>query len=116
MTLTTTPVALECCDSFDELQDEPMTSSDRSTGETPCAMTDPADSQGIHEVSRREKLRKIRELGFDPWGTRFDDQMAIGAIRARQDEITVELPPAGSEQRDPTQHGPKVRAAGRIVL
>ncbi|MEX0978232.1 MAG: lysine--tRNA ligase, partial [Pirellulales bacterium] len=79
-------------------------------------MTDSADSHGIHEASRREKLRKIQELGIDPWGSRFDGQMAIGDIRAREGEITVEPIPPGSEQRDPTMHGPKVRAAGRIVL
>jgi lysyl-tRNA synthetase class 2 len=79
-------------------------------------MTDSADSPGIHEASRREKLRKIQDLGIDPWGSRFDGQMAIGDIRAREGEITVEPIPPGSEQRDPTQHGPTVRAAGRIVL
>jgi lysyl-tRNA synthetase class 2 len=70
----------------------------------------------MHEASRREKLRKIQELGLDPWGGRFDGQMAIGAIRSREAEIVVEPIPPGSDQREPTQHGPKVRAAGRIVL
>ena len=93
-----------------------MTLTDRSTNRPTHSMTDSADSHGIHEASRREKLRKIQELGVDPWGSRFDGQMAIGAIRAREGEITVVPIPPGSEQRDPTQHGPKVRAAGRIVL
>src|SRR5204863_1379843 len=75
-----------------------------------------SDSPGMHEASRREKLRKIRELGHDPWGARFDGQMAINGIRAREGEIVVEPIPAGSDQREPTQHGPRVRAAGRIVL
>ncbi len=70
----------------------------------------------MHEASRREKLRKIQELGHDPWGSRFDGQMSIGEIRAREGEIVVEPIPAGSDQREPTQHGPHVRAAGRIVL
>ncbi len=70
----------------------------------------------MHEASRREKLRKIQELGLDPWGGRFDDHLPIGDIRARDGEITVEPIPPGSEQREPTQHGPTVRAAGRIVL
>jgi lysyl-tRNA synthetase class 2 len=70
----------------------------------------------MHEASRREKLRKIQELGFDPWGGRFDGQMPIGEVRAREGEITVESPAPGSEARDPVQHGPKVRVAGRIVL
>ncbi|HTU23848.1 MAG TPA: lysine--tRNA ligase [Pirellulales bacterium] len=73
------------------------------------------------EEARREKLRKIRELGYDPWGHRFDDHQAIAKIRAREPEITVEPAPpapAGGEGRtpDPVQHGPRVRAAGRIVL
>jgi lysyl-tRNA synthetase, class II len=93
-----------------------MTLIDRTAGRPQHVMTDSADSPGIHEAARREKLRKIQELGFDPWGSRFDDVMAIGDIRAREGEITVEPIPPGSEQRDPTQHGPKVRAAGRIVL
>jgi lysyl-tRNA synthetase, class II len=68
------------------------------------------------EAARRDKLRKIAELGFDPWGGRFDDQQPIGQIRAREHEIIVE--PVGDCQtgKPPHQHGPKVRAAGRIVL
>jgi lysyl-tRNA synthetase class 2 len=61
-------------------------------------------------------MRKIQELGIDPWGARFDDHMAVSTIRAREHEITVEPIPEGSDQREPTQHGPQVRAAGRIVL
>ncbi|REK17383.1 MAG: lysine--tRNA ligase [Planctomycetota bacterium] len=88
-----------------------MTVTDRTAGQPP---SNPADSPGMHEASRREKLRKLRELGVDPWGTRFDDHAPIGAIRAREGEITVE--PLAEGQRAPEQHGPKVRAAGRIVL
>jgi lysyl-tRNA synthetase class 2 len=63
----------------------------------------------VLEASRREKLRKIEEIGFDPWGQRFDDHIAIGTIRAMEDQIVVD---------ETTQHstGPKVCAAGRIVL
>jgi lysyl-tRNA synthetase class 2 len=75
----------------------------------------------MHEASRREKLRKIAQLGFDPWGGRFDGVTPIGDIRAREGEITVEPGPAGSAEaqstpHEPVQHGPRVRAAGRIVL
>ena len=61
------------------------------------------------EASRREKLRKIEELGFDPWGQRFDNHIAIGTIRMMEDQIVLD---------EATQHstGPQVRAAGRIVL
>jgi lysyl-tRNA synthetase, class II len=93
-----------------------MSLTGRSSSDTPLAMSSPSESPGMHEASRREKLRKIQELGFDPWGGRFDAQMPIGEIRAREAEITVEPIPPGSDQREPTQHGPQVRAAGRIVL
>ncbi len=55
------------------------------------------------EASRLEKLRRIEELGLDPWGQRFDGHQAIAAIRA----LPADLPEG---QR------PRVRAAGRIVL
>ncbi len=77
---------------------------------------------GVHEASRRVKLKRIQELGHDPWGSRFDDHSAIAMIRARESEITVEpAPPAdsaepGARPREPEQHGPRVRAAGRVVL
>jgi lysyl-tRNA synthetase, class II len=76
----------------------------------------PASSEASLEAARREKLRKIRELGIDPWGSRFDGHQPIGEIRAREGEIVVE--PAGDCEtgHPPEQHGPKVRAAGRIVL
>jgi lysyl-tRNA synthetase class 2 len=78
------------------------------------------------EEARREKLRKIRELGYDPWGGRFDGHQSIASIRAREAEITVEPAAAAPAEAsppenpgrspEPVQHGPKVRAAGRIVL
>ena len=76
----------------------------------------PTISDASLEGARREKLRKIQELDIDPWGSRFDDHQPIGEIRARDGEIAVE--PAGDCQtgQPPEQHGPKVRAAGRIVL
>ena len=82
-------------------------------------MTKPEENEaaggGEHlEASRREKLRKIGELGVDPWGGRFDDRAPIGEIRDREDEIVVH--PLKEGQRSPEQTGPKVRAAGRIVL
>ena len=76
----------------------------------------PAGSEAALEAARREKLRKIRELGIDPWGSRFDDHQPIGEIRAREGEIAVEPAGEGQTGHPPEQHGPKVRAAGRIVL
>ena len=99
------------------------------------SMSDPESNEPQHgaaalEAARRVKLRKIQEMGIDPWGHRFDNHSAIGKIRARENEIVAEpvdepgkpsaarlesaeklKPPAA-----PKLHGPKVRAAGRIVL
>jgi lysyl-tRNA synthetase class 2 len=59
-----------------------------------------ADTPDAFEASRTDKLRRIEELGLDPWGGRFDNHQPIASIRA--------LPPdAGPPAR--------VRAAGRIV-
>ncbi len=55
------------------------------------------------ERARHRKLAKIAELGFDPWGQRFDDHLPIREVR----ELPV--PEEG-------QIGTKVRVAGRIVL
>ena len=69
----------------------------------------------MHEAARRDKLRKLEELGVDPWGGRFDDHSAIGAIRAREGEIVVGEAPPDQPHKTPSS-GPRVRAAGRIVL
>ena len=63
----------------------------------------------VLEAARREKLRKIEELGCDPWGQRFDDHSAIGTIRAMENQIIL-------DETTQQSTGPKVRAAGRIVL
>ena len=88
------------------------------------------------EAARREKLERIAALGLDPWGSRFDDHQPIGDIRARASEIflrledgsEVELPDVDNAEEDFNFRqwladqgkgelvGPKVRAAGRIVL
>ncbi len=98
------------------------------------------------EAARREKLRKIIELGHDPWGQRFDNYLSIEAIAALAAQIRYRTetgeeiaPPALAEERDEqgayllagsqetfrqwlsTQPkgefvGPKVRGVGRIIL
>ena len=50
-----------------------------------------AGTPGMHEESRREKLRKIIEMGIDPWGGRFDDRSWLGDIRARESEVRYRL-------------------------
>ncbi|MGD0900807.1 MAG: OB-fold nucleic acid binding domain-containing protein, partial [Thermoguttaceae bacterium] len=83
-------------------------------------MSEPSHDEPVSgaalEAARREKLRKIRELGIDPWGHRFDGAEAIGRIRARENEIVVQPAGEGEPGKPPQQHGPQVRAAGRIVL
>ncbi len=101
-------------------------------------MTAPAPAEGtegVHEAARRDKLRKLIDLGIDPWGQRFDDRTMIGDIRARTSEIafhketgeTVTIPAREiqpeldfrkwlGEQGKGELKGPKVRAAGRIML
>ena len=53
-------------------------------------------------------------MGIDPWGHRFDNHAAIGTIRSRENEIVAQ--PAAEPGKPPKINGPKVRAAGRIVL
>ncbi|OHB74988.1 MAG: lysine--tRNA ligase [Planctomycetes bacterium RBG_16_64_10] len=85
------------------------------------------------EASRREKLRKIQDLGLDPWGGRFDGHRPIGTIRGAADQLrwvradgtSVEPPPVDGTvdfrewltgQGPGEWTGPEVRAAGRLVL
>ena len=60
-----------------------MASSDKDTP-TP-------EDQGVHTAARREKLEKIRQLGIDPWGGRFDDRMLIRELRAQADQVRYQL-------------------------
>ncbi|MDO4551081.1 MAG: lysine--tRNA ligase [Planctomycetia bacterium] len=62
------------------------------------------------EASRREKLEKIRELGFDPWGHQVDGILPVATIRRRSAEVPTH------EDRETGKLGPKVCAAGRIML
>ncbi len=95
-----------------------------------------AEGRAEWETARREKLQRIIDLGHDPWGSRLDDHAPISEIRARAGEIVfqtasgeeVSLPDLDSTPEDfnfrqwladqgPGEMiGPKVRAAGRIVL
>ena len=98
---------------------------------------DSVEEQQMHVASRREKMRKIEELGLDPWGSRFDDRLLISEIRARVGEVQyqkedgtlVDLPELHvdpeqrvnmrewrAEQGPGSEIGPQVRAAGRIML
>ncbi|HEV3443416.1 MAG TPA: amino acid--tRNA ligase-related protein, partial [Gemmataceae bacterium] len=61
-------------------------------------MPEPPD---VFEASRSDKLRRIEQLGVDPWGGRFDGHQPIASIRGLAHDQTP---------------GPRIRAAGRIVL
>ncbi len=93
------------------------------------------EPEGDHEAARRKKMGKLIDLGIDPWGQRFDDRSLLGDIRARAGEIVFVkesgervTPPSRETQPDldfrkwladqgkGELKGPKVRAAGRIVL
>jgi lysyl-tRNA synthetase class 2 len=97
----------------------------------------PGDGEDISrlEAARREKLRKIAALGVDPWGGRLDDRALIGDLRGRKGEIRfvrelggpVEAPDRDAQpeldfrgwmqdQGKGDWSGPKVRAAGRVML
>jgi lysyl-tRNA synthetase class 2 len=100
----------------------------------PPHVDQPACEPGMHEASRRDKLRHIASLGIDPWGGRFDGREWIGDLRARAGEVKYRLE-TGDEIPLPDMQaegfdfrvwksqwgagavvGPAVRAAGRIML
>jgi lysyl-tRNA synthetase class 2 len=105
------------------------------TDQPPPSSPPTDDTPGLHEAARRDKLRRIAALGHDPWGGRFDDRALIGELRARRGEIRfvrdggqhVEIPDRNAQpdldfrgwlqdQGKGEMTGPKVRAAGRIML
>ncbi len=57
------------------------------------------------EAARRDKLDRLRSLGIDPWGHRYDGIMPIAEVRDRGDRL---------DKAD--ENGPTVRVAGRILL
>ncbi len=65
------------------------------------------ESRESLEDVRMEKLRKLAELGIDPWGHRFDGHQSIAELRAS-------APP--NEPGADSNAGPTVRVAGRIML
>ncbi|MFM8702788.1 MAG: lysine--tRNA ligase, partial [Planctomycetia bacterium] len=67
----------------------------------------PKSSGSALEKSRRDKLARLRELGVDPWGHRFDGASPIAEVRATGDSL--------DRSPDDTS-GPTVRVAGRIML
>ena len=78
----------------------------------PSADPNAADSDDALVVVR--KTSQAPGVGGRPkGGSRFDGHQKIGQIRQLESQI-VSSPPAAGEQHG-QQHGPRVRAAGRIV-
>jgi len=66
-----------------------------------------AGTRSALEKARRDKLARLRDLGVDPWGRRFDGSAPIGEVRA----VGGTIDPAPD-----FNGGPTVRVAGRIML
>ena len=88
---------------------------ERGSQPTAGAESEAAREAGLHERARREKLRKIQELGVDPWGSRFDGRMLLQDVRALEGTIETKQEGEG-EAAAHVEHGPTVRAAGRVRL
>ena len=82
----------------------------------PSSTPPSAETLGLHEAARREKLNRLVALGVDPWGHRFDDYQSIAEIRARAGEITTTPAASDDPKAQPEHHGPTVRAVGRVML
>lgn len=103
--------------------------------------TSPSGGVPDPHASRREKLRRIAEMGIDPWGGRLDEIRPIAEVRAKLAEVKyrtesgteVNLPldilaledvqerqnrfrAWLAEQGKGEMVGPTVRVAGRIML
>jgi len=74
--------------------------------ETQPSPDEPLVGGAALEAARREKLRKIQAMGFDPWGGRFDGHLGIGEIRARENEIVVEAASLAAAGIGPAANGP----------
>jgi lysyl-tRNA synthetase class 2 len=104
-----------------------MNDSNASGNETP--------SLSSLQAARLDNLRKIEHLGYDPWGSKFDQREMIGTVRNRCSEVKyqlkdgtqVSLPDLDAdrsidyaawkkEQGEGEEIGPNVRVAGRVIL
>jgi lysyl-tRNA synthetase class 2 len=63
-----------------------------------------SELSSTYEQERREKLKRLRELGFDPYGQRTEGVMPLADIRS------LHKPEFGQDG------GPLVKAAGRVML
>ncbi|MCS7236688.1 MAG: lysine--tRNA ligase [Thermoguttaceae bacterium] len=79
-------------------------------------MTPEGTSLAALEAARRQKLERIRQLGHDPFGQRFDGRLSIGQIRQLESSIVKVQSSDGAGGQELIERGPRVRAAGRILL
>ncbi len=66
---------------------------------------EPRGTGAALQQARRDKLDRLRALGIDPFGQRFDEALPIADVRSRGEELPKE-----------SDAGPTVRLAGRIML
>ena len=110
-------------------------SSDHNSQTTP-ATASPKGSGAALEQARRDKLNRLRSLGIDPWGKRFDGVVPIATVRATGESLALPTekpapavtgdtqtvaapsPPSSDTNAIPSsnEEGPTVRVAGRIML
>lgn len=90
---------------------EPVLVDMSKPSESPAPSADapatPKGSGASLEQARRDKLERLKTLGVDPWGHRYDGTQAIVAVRATGEAL--------DRSPDDTT-GPSVRVAGRIML
>ncbi len=70
-------------------------------------MSELSDQQK-HYQDRVKKLERLRELGVDPYGGRFDDTESLAQVRARAEALGLE--------DAQTAEGERARVAGRVML
>ena len=84
-----------------------MSKPPESPAPTPDASASPKGSGAALEQARRDKLERLKSLGIDPWGHRYDGVQPIVEVRTIGESL--------DRSPDDTS-GPAVRVAGRIML
>jgi lysyl-tRNA synthetase class 2 len=78
-----------------------------STPASPSQQHAPKGTGAALEKARRDKLERLKALGVDPWGRRFDGATPIADVRATGDAL---------DRSPDNTSGPTVRIVGRIML